>query len=100
MKALAKYFIYQPRYCSSVSVITVFEQICDIYQMISNFLNSFISTSNHMFGRAIWDKLHEHTFGNFEIAQVKGRQFDNFQKLQRLKNRLNQACDYWLMTPN
>ena len=53
-----------------------------------------------MFGRAIWDKLHEHTFGNFEIVQVKGRQFHNFQKLQRLKNRLNQACDYWLMTPN
>ena len=30
-----------------------------------------ISTSNHMFGRAIWDKLPECIFENFEIARVK-----------------------------
>ena len=30
-----------------------------------------ISTCNHMFGRAIWDKLPECIFENFEIARVK-----------------------------
>ena len=30
-----------------------------------------VSTSNHMFGRAIWDKLPECIFENFEIARVK-----------------------------
>ena len=30
-----------------------------------------ISTSNHMSGRAIWDKLPECIFENFEIARVK-----------------------------
>ena len=39
-----------------------------------------ISTSNHMFGRIIWDKLHEWIFGNFEIALVKRGQFQSFQK--------------------
>ena len=38
------------------------------------------STSNHMFGREIWDKLLECIFENFEIAQVKRGQFQNFQK--------------------
>ena len=33
-----------------------------------------------MFGMAIWDKLSEYIFENFEIAQVKRRQFQNFQK--------------------
>ena len=42
-------------------------------------LNS-ISTSNHMFGRVIWDKLPECIFKNFENARVKGAQFQNFQK--------------------
>ena len=33
-----------------------------------------------MFGRAIWDKLPEWIFENFEIARVKRGQFQNFQK--------------------
>ena len=41
-----------------------------------------ISTSNHMFGRAICDKLPECSFENFEIVPVKRGQFQNFQKLQ------------------
>ena len=41
-----------------------------------------ICTSNHMFGRAIRDKLPVCIFENFEAAQVKRQQFQNFQKLQ------------------
>ena len=33
-----------------------------------------------MFGRAIWDKWPEGVFENFEIAQVKREQYQNFQK--------------------
>ena len=42
-----------------------------------NLLSSYIkiSTTNHMFGRAIWDKLPESSFQNFEIARVKPGQF-------------------------
>ena len=39
-----------------------------------------ICTNNHMFGRAIRDKLLEGIFENFEIARVKRGQFQNFQK--------------------
>ena len=39
-----------------------------------------MSTSNHMFGKAIWDKLSECIFENFEITRVKRGQFQNFQK--------------------
>ena len=35
-----------------------------------------------MLGRAIWDKLSEHIFANFEIAQVERRQFQIFEKSQ------------------
>ena len=35
-----------------------------------------------MFGRAIWDKLLECIFENFEIATVIQGQFQNFQKSQ------------------
>ena len=38
------------------------------------------STSNHMFGRAIWDKLPECIFESSEIARVKQGQFQHFQK--------------------
>ena len=44
-----------------------------------------------MFQRAIWDKLPECIFENFEIAQVI---------FKFLKNRPKQTCDYWLITPN
>ena len=33
-----------------------------------------------MFGRAIWDKLPESIFENFEIARVKRQNFQNFKK--------------------
>ena len=42
-----------------------------------------ISTSNHMFGRASWEKLPECIFENFEIARVKREQFQTFKKLQK-----------------
>ena len=34
-----------------------------------------------MFGRAIWEKLTEYIFENFDIARVKRGQFQIFQKL-------------------
>ena len=40
----------------------------------------YSSRSNHMFGRAIWDKLPKWIFEIFEIAQVKRGQFQNFNK--------------------
>ena len=39
-----------------------------------------VTTSNHMFGRGIWDKLTYCIFENFQIARVKRGQFQNFQK--------------------
>ena len=39
-----------------------------------------VSTSNHMFGTAIWDELPKCIFENFKIAWVKREQFQNFQK--------------------
>ena len=38
-----------------------------------------ICACNHMFGRAIWDKLLEWIFENFELARVNRGQFQNFQ---------------------
>ena len=58
---------------------------------------NLICTSNHMFGRAIWDKLHERIFENFEIAISK------FSKITRViypENHPYQTSDYWLITPN
>ena len=40
-----------------------------------NLLAKSISTSNHMFGRAISDKLPKCIFENFEVSQVKLGQF-------------------------
>ena len=37
-----------------------------------------------MFGRAIWDKLPECIFENYEIARVKRVQFQNFKKSRGL----------------
>ena len=39
-----------------------------------------ICTSNHMFGRVIWNKLPTCIYEIFEISQVKRRQFQNFWK--------------------
>ena len=55
-----------------------------------------------MFERAVWVKLPECIFQNFEIARVKRGQFQ-ISKITRViypKNRWSQACDYWLITPN
>ena len=49
------------------------------YQSLITTSTEIISTSNHMFGRAIWDKLLEYNFEIFEIARVKRGQFQNFQ---------------------
>ena len=54
-----------------------------------------------MFGRAIWDKLTEYIFENFEIAPVL-LTISNFPKITRViypQNRSNQACYYWLIPP-
>ena len=44
---------------------------------------AIISTSNRMFGKAIWDKLSECILENVENARVKRRQFQNYKKSQR-----------------
>ena len=86
----------------------LYNQLAGFYMMVTLALNELnilvndmidllyyvISTSNHMFGRAIWDKLPECMFENFEISK--------FSKITRLiypKNHLNQTRDYWLITP-
>ena len=38
-----------------------------------------ISSSDHMFGRAIWDKLPEYIFENFEIARLNEGNFKLFK---------------------
>ena len=48
-----------------------------------NFLAKSISTSNHMFGRAVWDKLSKCIVENSEIAWLKQGKSQNFQKSQR-----------------
>ena len=49
------------------------EKVINIYLRIDK--SYTISTSNHMFASAIWDKLPKCIFENFEIARVKRRQF-------------------------
>ena len=39
-----------------------------------------ISTSNHMSGKAIWDKLAGFSFENLKVALIKRGQFQTFQK--------------------
>ena len=50
------------------------------FSNIGNFSN--VGNFTHMLGRAIWDKLPECIFKNFEISPVKQGQFQNFQKLR------------------
>ena len=61
--------------------------------MSYNLLAKSISTSNHMFGRAIWDKLPKWIFENFEISKIS-----KMARVIYTKNCPNQTCDYWLMT--
>ena len=49
----------------------------------------YISTSNHMFGRAIWDKLPERIFENFQ--KLRGWFIPKIARTKR---------DYWLITPD
>ena len=54
-----------------------------------------------MFGRAIWEKLSECIFENFETARVKRGQFNNIFKNR--KDDLSQKSpepSYWLITRN
>ena len=54
-----------------------------------------ICTGNHMLGRAIWAKLPECIFENFEYFKIfKTHEADLSQ------NCPNQTCGYWLITPN
>ena len=60
------------------------------------------SNSNHMFGRAIWDKLPKCIFENLEYLSEMWA-VSKFSKIKRViypKNYLNQICGYWLITPN
>ena len=62
--------------------------------LITTVVNGSICTSNHMFGRTIWDKLPNTIFEILEILK--------FLKIARViypKNRPNQKCGYWLITP-
>ena len=67
---------------------------------------SKIGTSNHMFGRAIWNKLSDYIFENFEFGincPSKTRAISKFSKNGSLiypNYRPNKTCSYWLITPN
>ena len=65
-------------------------------------INRLISASNHMFGRANWDKLPECIFENFEIARVKQGQFPVFQNHEGdlSQKSPSQTYDYRLITVN
>ena len=41
-----------------------------------------MKVSNHMFGKAIWDKFPGWIFENFEVARVKRGLFKNFRNSQ------------------
>ena len=70
------------------------------FPMWYNLLAKSISASNHMFGRAIWDKLPKCIFENSETALVKRVQFQNFQKSRGwfIPKIARTKCDYWLIT--
>ena len=55
-----------------------------------------------MLGRAIWGKLPECIFKNFEITRVKREQFQNFQKSRGgfIPRIARNKRDYWLIAPN
>ena len=58
-----------------VKLLALFSQLENLLRWLLH-----ICTTNHMFDRAIWDKLPECIFENFEIALVKQGEFQNFQK--------------------
>ena len=78
--------------CTTANIIKAKRNISYNWSHIKKWLNSTkpsVSTSNHMFGKEIWDKLPECIFENFEITRVIYP-----------KNRPNQPSGYWLITPN
>ena len=65
-------------------------------------VNRVISTSDHMLGRAIWDKLPVH-FWKFWNCLSKTRAISKCSKITRVihpKNCPNRTYDYWLITPS
>ena len=63
-----------------------------------NLLVKSISTSNHMFGRAIWVNC-PCAFLKIWHCLSKTRTISNFSKIMRViypKNYPNQTCDYWM----
>ena len=46
-----------------------------LLMMRFSLMTVIISTSNHMFGRAVWDEWPECIFENFKIARVNRGQF-------------------------
>ena len=59
---------------------------------------AIICTSNHMFGRAIWNKLPDCIFENFEISNSE--KCSKITRVTYLQNHPHQTCGYWLITPN
>ena len=49
-----------------------------------------------MFERAIWDKLPEYIFKNFEISRVKRAQFQTFQKREGDLSQKLPKTNMWL----
>ena len=48
------------------------------------YIRYIIRTSNHMLGRAMWDKLTGCVFESFEISRLKRGQFQSFQKVTKV----------------
>ena len=62
---------------------------------ITTIIDGSIFTSNHMFGRAIWDKLPKCIFKN-----VENLKFSNISRVIYRKYFPNQKCGYWSITTN
>ena len=64
---------------NALEFCTTLKTSCKTVYPIINHLN-WVCTSNHMLRRAIWDKLPEGVFENFEIARVNRRQLKKKKK--------------------
>ena len=63
--------------------------------LIITAVDGSICTSNHMFGRTIWDKLPKCIFEKLEILKLSKITGEIYPQ-----NRQNQKCRCWLITPN
>ena len=79
LKLFLNYFYHFQQVALAI-IIELCEYICLYILCVNQRLCEWISTSNHMFGREIWDKLSKWIFENFQIAQVKCGQLQNFNK--------------------